>query len=128
MKNKAILCVDDEPIILESLKAELGESFGSTFLIEIAESGEEALEVIDFLAEKQIETLIVITDWLMPDMKGDELLAKIHAKFPNMGKIMLSGQADQKAITRVQTEVRAAFLSKPWDRKKLNDLIVTCLG
>ena len=122
-KDKAILCVDDEPIILESLKIELGQSFGKDFIIEVAESGEEALEVLDFLAERNIHTLVIVSDWLMPDMKGDELLTRVHLKYPKMGKIMLSGQADPQAISRVQTEAQAAFVSKPWEKQNLSNLI-----
>lgn len=122
-KTKAILCVDDEPIILASLKSELSQSFGEHFIIEIAESGEEALETLEFLAERNIDTLVIISDWLMPDMKGDELLAKVHGKFPKMAKIMLSGQANPEAIARVKAEVQAIFISKPWKKQDLSELI-----
>jgi DNA-binding NtrC family response regulator len=127
-KHKAILCVDDEPMILKSLKAELTQSVGNDYLIEIAESGEEALEIIDELAQKGIDTLLVISDWLMPNMKGDELLMTIHQKFPNMAKIMLSGQADTNAIDRVKSIAQGAFIAKPWRKEDLNDLVNGYLG
>lgn len=122
-KHKAILCVDDEPIILKSLKSELGQSFGSEYIIETAESGDEALEIIEELAEKQVDTLVVISDWLMPDMKGDELLMIIHQKFPSIAKIMLSGQADLQAIQRVESISQGSFMSKPWKKEDLNKLV-----
>lgn len=122
-KHKAILCVDDEPIILKSLKSELGQSFGSEYIIETAESGDEALEIIEELAEKQVDTLVVISDWLMPDMKGDELLMIIHQKFPSIAKIMLSGQADSQAIQRVESISQGSFMSKPWKKEDLNKLV-----
>lgn len=122
-KHKAILCVDDEPMILKSLKAELTHNLGSEYLIEVAESGEEALEIIEELHEKKIDTLLVISDWLMPNMKGDELLMKIHQKFPNMAKIMLSGQADASAIERVKSVAQGAFIAKPWKKEDLNNIV-----
>lgn len=122
-KDKAILCVDDEPIILESLKAELNQTFGKEFMIEVAESGAEALEVLDFLAERKISTLVIISDWLMPEMKGDELLATVHKKFPKMIKIMLSGQADPQAVSRAETDANSTFVAKPWNKQALIDLI-----
>ena len=122
-KHKAILCVDDEAIILKSLKTELGQSFGSEYIIEVAESGEEALEIIEELATKQIDTLVVISDWLMPDMKGDELLLIIHQKFPNIAKIMLSGQADPKAIDRIKSTAQGTFMAKPWKKEDLSKLV-----
>ncbi len=122
-KKKAILCVDDEPIILASLKMELTQTFGNEFIIETAESGEEALEVIDSLVGDDVQTLVIISDWLMPNMKGDELLTQVHLKFPKMIKIMLSGQADQKAISRVEKEIKAAFMAKPWKGQDLSTFI-----
>lgn len=127
-KGKAILCVDDEPIILESLKAELSNVFGDEFMIETAESGEEALEVLDFLADRKINTLVIISDWLMPEMKGDELLAKVHQKFPKMIKIMLSGQADPQAISRAKTNADSNYVAKPWKKQDLVALIREQLG
>ena len=127
-KHKAILCVDDEPMILKSLKAELTQTVGNDYLIEIAESGEEALEIIDELSQKGIDTLLVISDWLMPNMKGDELLMTIHQKFPNMAKIMLSGQADTNAIDRVKSIAQGAFIAKPWRKEDLNKLVNGYLG
>ncbi len=89
-KTKAILCVDDDHIILGSLKIQLMQEFNDEFIIETAESGDEALEILDFLTERSIHTLVIITDWLMPEMKGDELLVEVHKQFPKVGKIMQS--------------------------------------
>lgn len=127
-KTKAILCVDDDTLILESLKAELNQSFGKEFIIEIAESGEEALEVLGLLSDSKVDTLVIISDWLMPRMKGDELLTKVHDLFPKMSKIMLSGQADPQAIHRVKADAHAAFVSKPWKKQDLSALIDGCLA
>jgi len=127
-KTKAILCVDDELIILESLKAELAQSFGKEFIIEIAESGTEALEALEFLEKQEIKTLIIISDWLMPEMKGDELLSIVHKKFPNMVKIMLSGQADPKAVSRMESGAGVTFMAKPWKKQDLAALISKHLG
>ena len=44
MSRQVIICVDDERIVLRSLKAELQEAVGNDYTIEIAEGGEEALE------------------------------------------------------------------------------------
>lgn len=123
-KTKAILCVDDDYIILGSLKIQLMQEFGEEYIIETAESGDEALEIVDFLVERDIKTIVVITDWLMPDMKGDELLIEINRKFPHVAKIMLSGQADEQAIqTAFEKGGMQAFISKPWEKKDLIEKI-----
>lgn len=127
-ERKAILCVDDDSIILDSIKPQLTQNFGNDYIVETAESGEEALEIIDFLSERSINTLLIITDWLMPDMKGDELLTKVHKIFPNIETIMLSGQADKEAIENAFTNANmGAFITKPWDKDDLINKIRTLL-
>lgn len=124
MGRQAILCVDDERIILDSLKAQLKNNFGRTYNYEFAESGEEALEIIEELIDDETEVLIILSDWLMPGMKGDELLVKIHERYPQVSKVMLTGQADEKAINRAKSDANLhGFLEKPWDEKELINVI-----
>lgn len=94
----AILLVDDEPMILESLAEDLLRNFGQDYQIEAAESGEEALEVVEELQGEGIEIAVVISDQVMPGLKGDELLSQIHLQYPNILKIMLTGQASVDAV------------------------------
>ncbi len=94
MLNKpVILCVDDEQTVLDSLKIELKRTFCDQYLIETAESSEEALELVKQLIDDNYELPVVISDYIMPDMKGDELLTRIHAISPATAKVMLTGQA-----------------------------------
>jgi len=52
------LIVDDEDIVLRSLKAELKETLGDAYRIDVAETAEEALEVVDeVLAEAPVHAL-----------------------------------------------------------------------
>jgi DNA-binding NtrC family response regulator len=60
--TKAILCVDDEESILDSLKEQLKRSFGRQFLYETANSAEEALEVIDELVGDAIDYCFRLAD------------------------------------------------------------------
>ena len=73
-----IICVDDEKLILDSLKGQLQHKFTAECNLEIAESAEEALELLDELMEDEIEVPLVISDQIMPGMKGDELLVRIQ--------------------------------------------------
>ncbi len=90
MSETAILCVDDEVVILESLKEQLKRSLGNTYLYEMAESPEEALEILEEFNQDEIKTLLIVSDWLMPGMKGDEFLIEVHKKFPDITTIMLT--------------------------------------
>ncbi len=124
----AILCVDDESTILDTLKEQLVRRFGNEYAYELAENAEEAWEVIEELDEDEVPVVVVVSDWLMPGIKGDEFLLQVHKKFPKMIKIMLTGQADQEAIERVQKEaVLDAYLQKPWTEEQLSNAIVSAL-
>ena len=68
MSKKAILCVDDEAIILLSVKQELQSHFRERFIYETALSAKEALVIIDELSAEGIVFILVISDWLMPGM------------------------------------------------------------
>ncbi len=123
MPKKAILCVDDEKTILISLKAQLKKQFDARYVYEFAESAEEAREVIEELNEDGVEILIVVTDWLMPKIKRDEFLV-VHQKFPNIVKMMLTGQANNDAVERAKQEANLlSCLCKPWNEEELIDII-----
>ncbi|RKZ53764.1 MAG: response regulator [Candidatus Parabeggiatoa sp. nov. 3] len=124
MPKKAILFVDDEKTVLTSLKGQIKKQFGSTYQYEIAESADEAWEVIEELNEDGIEIMVIVTDWLMPQVKGDEFLVQVHEKFPNIVKVMLTGQADDDAVERARQEANLhRCLRKPWDEQELIDTI-----
>lgn len=129
MLKKAILCVDDEEIILTSLRDQLQNYFGDQYVYEFAESADEALEVIAELDQKGLEILIIVSDWLMPGMKGDEFLLRIHQQYPQIVKVMLTGQANLEAIERTQQGANLyRCLYKPWSAAELIETLASGLA
>ncbi len=123
MAKPVILCVDDESIILNSLKKQLYHGLGDQYQIELAESGEEALEVLDDLIASQTPFPLIIADQIMDGMYGDELLAIIKQKSPDTLSILLTGQATTEAIGQAVNKAGLyRYFSKPWDA---DDLILT---
>ena len=123
MKKLVILCVDDERMVLDSLKTELRAAIGDRFTIEIAENGEEGLEIFADLLGDDIEVPIVISDYIMPVMKGDEFLIKIHKSSPECIKILLTGEAHLDGITNAVNNANLyRYITKPWATK---DLVLT---
>lgn len=124
MPNKAILCVDDERIVLLSLRDQLTHHFGDRYIYEFAESADEALEVIEELNQDGVKILIIVSDWLMPNMKGDEFLIKVHQQFPGIVTVLLTGQADEEAIERARKYANLhRYIPKPWDKATLIEVL-----
>lgn len=128
MNEAVILCVDDETVILESLQEQISRHFGEQFLYEAAESAEEALEILEELNEEGVKIVVIVSDWLMPGMRGDEFLVKVHQQFGDTTTIMLTGQADEKAIERAKQEANLyCCIHKPWREEELLKIITTAL-
>ena len=123
MSERAILCIDDESIVLDALKEQLQKEFTGEFLIEVAENGEEALEIFNELTGEGFDIPVVIADFIMPGMNGDELLTVFHKKSPLTKKIMLTGQASLQGVGNAVNHANLyRFISKPWDK---HDLMLT---
>lgn len=124
MADQAILCVDDERIILLSLRDQISKHFGDRYRYEFAETVDEAWEIIEEFSLDQIKILIIVSDWLMPGMRGDEFLVKVHQRFPKIVTVLLSGQADEAAIENARQYANLhAYIPKPWDEITLIGVI-----
>ena len=130
MKEKAvILCVDDENMVLVSLRQQLKRNLERKYILETAESGEEALEIVEELKGRNIDLPVVLSDHIMPGMNGDEFFIKVHKKYPSIVKIMLTGQANEGAINRAKEHADLfAVLYKPWSEHELFNIIKSGLG
>ncbi|MCS6904923.1 MAG: response regulator [Bacteroidia bacterium] len=119
-KKLAILFVDDEKIVLDSLLDQFMMAFGERFHYEFAESVEEAWEVIDYLIEDGYEMVLVISDWLMPGIKGDTFLIDLHKRYPQTIKFLLTGQAEPQAVKNAMDNANLyAYIQKPWNQEAL---------
>ncbi len=120
MKKPVIICVDDEQTILSSLKSELNRTLEHGFFIEVADSGEDGLEVCEELLEEGSEIPVVISDYIMPGMKGDEFLGRIHEISPHTLTIMLTGQASLEGVTNAVNQAKLyRYIAKPWQAEDL---------
>jgi PAS domain S-box-containing protein len=120
MKKPVIICVDDESTVLDSLKISLKKAVANEYLIETAVGGEEALELLSELKEDEYEVALVISDYIMPGIKGDELLKQIHAISPKTIKIMLTGQAGIEVIGNAIKDAKLyRYIAKPWQNDDL---------
>ena len=119
-ERPVILCIDDESSVLEAVRGQLRDHLGPRFDIETATSGAEALEIIEELIEDGIEVPLIISDEIMPEMRGHAFLTHAHKLLPNARKVLMTGQAGVEAVV---ASVNAAglfhYIAKPWSRVDL---------
>ena len=114
-KKAKLLLVDDEELILNSLKMAL-ERYFTVF------ATQDPTEVPSMIKSNDID--ILITDEMMPIMRGCELAEKIHNEYPDICKIILSGNSDKKDIVRAVNQGHIySFLFKPVDINQLMQVI-----
>src|SRR5471030_485025 len=112
IKEKPILLVDDEDAVRMSLSTVL-EREG--YRVHGAESGEEGLRI---LKEEPIQ--LVISDYSMPHMSGVDFLKLVRERYPNILRIMLTGDPNPEVIIRSINEGEVyRFIRKPWDNTML---------
>lgn len=121
-----VLCVDDEKMVIDTLRSQFADAFGRSARCHIAESAEEAIDLLKNSGTEGYD--LVIADWLMPKMKGDELLEHVHTLFPKACKILLTGQANPQTITDAKSRgVINHVVMKPWQKDELLDMIHACV-
>lgn len=109
---KTLLFVDDESRVLAGLQRQL-RSMRNEWDMNFCESGAQALA---FMADKPVD--VVITDMMMPEMDGAELLMQICQRHPNTVRIVLSGHAEREAVLRLVGPAHQ-YLSKPCEAEEL---------
>ncbi len=119
---QTILLVEDEPALLDITAYALG-SFG--YVIEKAENGKRALEVVEALA-RSIDLLI--TDLNMPWMDGFELEKKLRKQFRDMRVIFISGAPEPEQCEAIQSMTYAELLLKPFTPEDLQKLVIEAVG
>jgi CheY-like chemotaxis protein len=110
-KRPRLLCVDDEPTVLDGLRRQLYAEFAVTGV----DNGPEALTLLS-----QEDFSVLMSDMRMPGMDGSELLTKAREVRPSTVRILLTGQADMEdAVAAVNDGNIFRFLIKPCPRPVL---------
>ncbi len=113
-KLPTILCVDDEPNILSSLRR-LFRAKG--FQVRVAESGKAGLALLE------TETVdLVISDMRMPEMDGAQFLEHVRLRWPDTVRLLLTGYSDiTSIIDAINRGEIYRYITKPWDD---NDIVL----
>ncbi|MEX2276521.1 MAG: PAS domain-containing protein [Cucumibacter sp.] len=111
--DERILIVEDE----ESVRAFSARALQSAgYTVHEAATGAEALEVLREI-EGRIDLLI--SDVVMPEMDGPELLAHVRRNYPGVKVIFVSGYAEEGARKGLEEDTTVEFLPKPFSLNQL---------
>ena len=109
-----ILIVDDDPHMLKSIERDLKKQYNNFFHILLADSGPQALKIIEQLKLRNEVIALFIVDQRMPQMTGVEFLVKTIDIFPEARRVLLTDYGDTDAIMQSINKVKVDFyLTKP---------------
>jgi len=121
MTKPIILCVDDEPQVLNAVERDLRSHYRSQYRILKALSGQEALETLQQLKVRNAQVALLLVDQRMPVMSGTEFLSEAVKYFPEARKVLLTAYADtEAAIASINRIGLDFYLMKPWDPPDLH--------
>ncbi|HUU00861.1 MAG TPA: HD domain-containing phosphohydrolase [Myxococcota bacterium] len=111
-----VLIVDDERSVLTSLVRLLRSD---DYHLLTADSPAQAIDIM-----RSNEVAVVLSDQMMPGMTGVELLTLIRQRWPGVVAIMLTGCNDIRvAADVVNRRLIHYFVAKPWDNRRLHELV-----
>jgi DNA-binding NtrC family response regulator len=109
---RKLLIVDEEENVCNALRRSLRRE---GYEIDVAHNASEALQIL-----QRTRYDLVLSDHLMPNMTGLEMLKMVRNRFPDCMRLMLTGHADmQTAIDAINHGEIYRFLTKPWDDTEL---------
>lgn len=111
-----IVCVDDDPAVLRSLKRQLNRRH---FRVLATQDPNEAL---DWVRTREIS--VVISDQRMPAWRGTDLLDKVRRHSPSTARIILTAYPQEVYLERETVSCAEKICAKPWDPVRLEHSIL----
>ena len=116
----SILVVDDEADAADLFRQHFRrEARNGTYVMHFANSGDEALQLLDEAIEPDL--LAILSDTNMPGMDGLQLLGEIRQRFPDLPVMMVTAYGDNGRRRRASELGAAEFITKPVDFDQLKE-------
>jgi thioredoxin reductase (NADPH) len=116
MKLPFIIIVDDDEQVLRAIQRDVRNKYHTEYRISVADSANEALELIKELKLKNETVALFISDQRMPEMEGVTFLERTKEIFPEAKLVLLTAYSDTdvaiKAINNLKLDY---YLMKPWN-------------
>ena len=82
---------------------------------------------VEELAREGVKLILIISDWLMPGIMGDEFLEKVRQQYPDIKAVMITGQADETVIEKLlESGCVSDVIEKPWNPERLMEAVKKC--
>ena len=121
MAKPIILTVDDEIEVSHAIERDLRQHYHDDYRITTANSGSQAIEIVQQLKQRNDQIALFLVDQRMPGMEGTEFLAEAMKLYPDARKVLLTAYADtQAAITAINTIELDYYIMKPWSPPEEN--------
>ncbi len=120
-RKTTILLADDESAITLLFEMDLTRR---GYRVLQAHSGSEASKIS---TEFPIPIDVLVTDWKMPDLNGDELARRLLVERPELKIIVMSGHPDAADVIASFVKDQALFLRKPFSPARLVESITRLL-
>jgi PAS domain S-box-containing protein len=117
-----LLVVEDEPVLLE-MTSEMLRSLGCA-VVQAATPG----MALDAFAECGDRIDGIVTDVILPETSGPDLVRKLRQIRPSLGVLYVSGYSPEELVERYDSESIAWFLQKPFSRADLADRVSAMLS
>jgi two-component system, OmpR family, alkaline phosphatase synthesis response regulator PhoP len=113
-----VLVIDDDLAMLELLASVLDDE---GYAVRTASGGVQGLNLLE-----EADPGLVLLDWMMPAMRGDEVLRRIRAgRYSQVPVVILSANGDAKSLI---AEGADAFIAKPFDIDDLLNCVASYIG
>ena len=110
-----IFTIDDEETVRNAVERDLARRYRKYYRIITASSGDEALDTIRRLRQRNDVIVLFLVDQRMPGMSGTEFLAEALKEYPEARKVLLTAYADtDAAISAINSVGLDHYLMKPW--------------
>jgi thioredoxin reductase (NADPH) len=121
MATPVITILDDEPQVLNAVERDLRRHYKSEYRIVKSNSGQEALDALTKLKQRNTPVALFLVDQRMPNMSGTDFLDEAAKLYPQARKVLLTAYADtQAAIQSINDIGLDYYLMKPWDPPEVN--------
>lgn len=124
-KKIYIMVVEDEPEVLDSIVRDIAH-FEEFFPIEMADTAEEAREIMRSLLDDGKEIGLILCDHVLPGDNGVELLVEMqnHSDTAETKKVLITGQAGLQETVRAVNEADLKhYIAKPWQKDELVKIV-----